>query len=623
MTQRKYVRVEPGERFDAPEMKRVASTTPVEGETETNKRLLQGTDATLAGYVIDGFAITNTSGKIVTVAAGTALMSLRFEGRTYSGFVGTGPAARSIDVAGYTNGAAAHGVYVRATLRPDESNNRYFWDAAVTPALEVGRGIPTRYTEDWDIHIEEASPGSEWMKIGEIVPDTLDAAGAGVTDMRQFFFEGDPAQAYEVVDAEWGGGNDRNNDRALYGVKGFRRAMRAVFRKIGEMQGQPGGNPARWWLALSTNSIRSLYQLANEKLDRAGGATSTVTGIIRPDASVTRDLGTTAVRFLSFFTRYLVARNIVLGDLELGSAADALLPRIYAAFSNTVGRNRMQLLLMEKDAAPAGSEIRVYAVRAGYAAGISGGGTYYLEIAVNCQASAIDEWSFGDAAQDAVVYCFTARGFGIVRRAAAAATPWADDATGWTLRGMFDTGTNPALYTAGQMSADLGTTIPAAQNYAFTTAVTVRRTIAPNTGVPGNGSGWTNMNPGTSNSATDFRARHLAASGAGPMMYPLDVPDGAVIIDAVVRLDTTLGGGVTALNIIKIPHTLAAATPMKAADVTVPGDGVADHTITVDAGNPVTTDTHSYALWVYSDAACINYIDGIEWRFSHTKLKPA
>lgn len=609
---REYLRTEPSERVDAPDFKRGTTTSLLESQAEF-ARIFKGSDATLAGYVFDGLGITNTSGKVVTVASGVALLALRHEGRTYNSVVGVGGVATSkaIDVTAYP--AGTYSVYVRATLRPASFDARNFWETAVPPSIERARGIPTRYIDDWDIAIEQTSPGAEWMKLGTISQAALNGTGAGITDTRVWYFEGELVNNYDPT-SDWGSGNDRNVDRASYGVKGFRRFARAVQAQLQDIIGTD------WYTqVIAGGSLQ-------DKLARAGGAGSTVTGVIRPDGSVTRDLGTTATRFLSFFARYLYARNIVLGDLELSSYALSILPRIYAAYSDTIGRPRMQLLLMEKDSSPAGSDMRVYAAKGGYGgtAFVGGPFDYHLEFAFNCQIDASNEWLFGDSALDAVVYAFTRGGLVILRRPAGSATPWADDGTAWDIETRFEIGASPSVYTTGSMQPDLGVTIPAAQTYAYNGAKTVRRAIVASTGVPGNASGWTNLNPLASNS-TLFQARHLAASGDGAMMYPIYPPNGASIVDAVINL--TVAGittGVIAMNIVAVPGAGGAALRMASADTVVGGDGTADFTVTVDQNNPVNTDTHSYAIWVFSDTVPTSVlINRIEWRFSNTKVEPA
>lgn len=147
-----------------------------------------------------------------------------------------------VDFASATD-AVAQAVYVRFVLSAANFANRVFWNPSGAPAQEYVDNIATRLTPAWEVIFQDAaaaSPGSEYVKLYEVTK----AAGAitvGV-DYRHFFFEGS-ANPTDTYDPEWGdGANDRNSDRALYGINDLHKILQAIRRQLADIIGDPFGD---------------------------------------------------------------------------------------------------------------------------------------------------------------------------------------------------------------------------------------------------------------------------------------------------------------------------------------------------------------------------------------------
>lgn len=192
-------------------------------------------------WVLDGFDITYLASEL-TVLKGRGILGHRENGEIFYGSLTTeGPAERVVDVSTFANGT--YGVYIRFELVDGESGSRAFWNPQGDGA-EFAQTIPTRRQANWSVRVELSNPGSEWLKIGEAV--VAGGAVTGVTEGRDFFFEGVENDGYKSQWSTDGGGVavDRNADRATYGVKGlhtFTAAMRQCLEDI------KGRGLRRWW----------------------------------------------------------------------------------------------------------------------------------------------------------------------------------------------------------------------------------------------------------------------------------------------------------------------------------------------------------------------------------------
>lgn len=294
MSFRSILRTILGQRIDKPDFDHVAEHSGDAAEA-VGRALLTGSDTTETGYVLEGFG-ASAVGTIITVTRGVALVGRREGGEVIQGGMitsGATPASRAIDISAYSDGT--YGIYIRLEFVDAAFANRAVWDAQATTPGERTENIATRRHESWGLTVELVSPGTEWLRIA-----TVAKAGASltITDRRPFYFEGDPANDYMGQDSEWGSVDDRNNDRATYGVRSMRTFVRAMVRKIEEIQGVPTATDG-WWSevdALGGASLvdltTSVLNLSAEVLRRDG--TATAVGTITPSPTNTIDLGSAA-----------------------------------------------------------------------------------------------------------------------------------------------------------------------------------------------------------------------------------------------------------------------------------------------------------------------------------------
>jgi hypothetical protein len=290
---RKYLRTERGERIDQPDFQHAADATPRESQDDLIDGMLIGRSrdgvTPPRSFILKGFAMDSPDepNKVVRVTRGdgAAILPYREKGEVRYGFlVVGGDASKSYSIASYTAGVE-YGIFIRAELRDADFQNRPFWNAVGTPG-EYPRSIATRRAEGWQLAIEQVSPGPEWFQIGSVDYDTM-----AFTDLRNFMFEGQDANAHAVVDSEWGAdATDRDDDRPSYGVFGVFRAIRAIQRQVQDII----GGAAKWWQDpqagnANGSGARSLTQLNSEKLARNGS--QTMTGSLLPNVHEALDLG--------------------------------------------------------------------------------------------------------------------------------------------------------------------------------------------------------------------------------------------------------------------------------------------------------------------------------------------
>jgi len=195
-------------------------------------------------WIIDGFGIDCPAGKQLRVTRGRAILSTRQAGQVKYGYVTTlGDASKIVDLASYSPGT--YNVYIRFEYVDGDSSSRVFWNPAGGGG-EFATTVSTRIKANWSIRVEAASPGGEWLKIGEVDQATLASPTTGITDKRPLYFEGSVHNSYQSGWSSDGGGgaNDRNADRQAYGVKDLQ-AFTAAMRQC--MEDIKGRGLRRWW----------------------------------------------------------------------------------------------------------------------------------------------------------------------------------------------------------------------------------------------------------------------------------------------------------------------------------------------------------------------------------------
>jgi hypothetical protein len=147
----------------------------------------------------------------------------------------------TLDFSGAT-ASSTQAVYVRAVGTQAQFSNRVLWNPG--SSVEFVDNVSTRRVQGWEAMFQEVSvapPGNgEWTKIWHV---TLNGTSkiASITDRRVFYFEGDAGASYTQ---EWGDGtNDRNDDRATYGIQDNHLFVQAVRRQLGDILAD------KWWKA--------------------------------------------------------------------------------------------------------------------------------------------------------------------------------------------------------------------------------------------------------------------------------------------------------------------------------------------------------------------------------------
>ena len=187
-------------------------------------------------WILQGFAPTYSgTGQQVKVVRGVAILAYRDAGALkFGALCNEGDVEQIIDITGYTNGT--YSIYIRFEYVDGDQQNRVFWNPTA-PGSEFSRNIATRQLAGWSTRIESGSPGGEWTKIGQVVK----SGGAPVvSDYRSFFFEGNAHTSYANT---WGTGNDRNANRAAYGVQDLQTFTAAMRTQLSTIM----GSPAKWY----------------------------------------------------------------------------------------------------------------------------------------------------------------------------------------------------------------------------------------------------------------------------------------------------------------------------------------------------------------------------------------
>ena len=207
MPGKNFLRLQRGERIDYPDLEHAVEISQRDLSAQIVDKFLVGDDAEGTqprSFVLKGLEVDVDGTGIVTVQGGSAILAVRDRGEVVYGMLTTlGTSEKTYNVSSFSD--ATYGVYIRAEFEETEFKNRPFWNPLATPdPAETTRSVPTRLTEDWQLAVELASPGDEWLKIAEIV-----VSGGGTSfaasDKRNFFFEGqsDEVKAMlELVRAE-------------------------------------------------------------------------------------------------------------------------------------------------------------------------------------------------------------------------------------------------------------------------------------------------------------------------------------------------------------------------------------------------------------------------------------
>lgn len=222
------LRVEANERIDLQDFQTVAESGNDQA-SQINANFATNPDGQRA-WILGGFGVTNPTGSQIRVTKGKAILARREAGDIKYGLLTSdGDTSRTIDIGSFATGV--YGVYVRFEFIDADTAARIFWNATDN-GFEYSHTLPTMRAANWSLRIEGSSPGAEWLRIA-----TVNQVDRVITPRRPFYFEGaeDSSPAYA---SGWGTTNDRNTDRATYGVKDLQTFTAAVRQCLEDVKGR-------------------------------------------------------------------------------------------------------------------------------------------------------------------------------------------------------------------------------------------------------------------------------------------------------------------------------------------------------------------------------------------------
>lgn len=286
----KLLRVHPDERMDLEDMEAVGGTLELFDQMRQVRQFVlpegnTGGAAATDARIFDGFNMSNTVGGTIRLNRGSGVFRITEEGVAYFGVMlgECGDTYKTLDLSGEADGDYL--VYIRPVFADGEQGNRVHWNAGGSPSEYVDY-VHTRRVLSWGAtYISSGAPapvGAGWVKVWKLtVAATLITAEAGY---RVFYFEGDESADVDQWGPGWGGGaNDRDADRATYGVKDLHTFAQAMRTKIVDIQ----GTGSEWWevpdptledLAVEHHTDGKHLNVDAQSLNlnaRTGGATDT------------------------------------------------------------------------------------------------------------------------------------------------------------------------------------------------------------------------------------------------------------------------------------------------------------------------------------------------------------
>lgn len=264
---RDLVRFESTERVDKPDFE--ATQRNSRSDTRASFAAFLFGDAT-TDRVLGGWQMTPNAppDALVNIAAGRMAASEQLDDASFErgviyGLESTAPVA--LDFTGAP--VAVYNVYIHFVQDPGQPGNRVFWDQDLLS--EAVASINTREVARWSATFALVSPGTDWIKIGEV---DWDGAAVVVTDIahdRFMFFEGNENTVFLP---EWGdstgiypsGTADRSADRGPNGVGSLYAWVQAVRRQLADIIG--GGQ----WFAVPPRDLTDLNQHLADIIDPHG-----------------------------------------------------------------------------------------------------------------------------------------------------------------------------------------------------------------------------------------------------------------------------------------------------------------------------------------------------------------
>ena len=249
MGARDFVRFEPNQRVDLPDFLAIQRNIRSDHRQSWSGSLF-GSDLTTAAFarkLLSTWGVTEDGGgpaATVDITPGNAfgLEELPDSSTDRGVIFGAldNPGVKVLDFTGLP--PATYTVWIRFVQDPASPGARVFWND--NTAAEDVDSINTRLVVDWDVTRAILTPGAEWQAIADVVWNGVTIATADITLTRNMFFEGDEVGGFADV---WGGGSDRDLNRAVFGVQDFYtwvQAVRAQMRDIVDTTGNWFDAPA-------------------------------------------------------------------------------------------------------------------------------------------------------------------------------------------------------------------------------------------------------------------------------------------------------------------------------------------------------------------------------------------
>ena len=235
------LKVESNERLDLLDFQYLINEFAANGLANAANLFLTNPNGSLRAWILKGFALSNPSGKQLTVTKGTAILAYRGEGAIKYGMITTaGDATKTIDMNALASNT--YNVYIRFEFVDGPNSSRAFWNPEGTGS-EFAQAISIKKLANWSLRVETSSPGAEWLQIG-----TANNSGVGlvIVDQRPLYFEGTVNSTYASGWSTDGGGgaNDRNADRKTYGIADMQTFVAAAKQCLEDIKGR---GLKRWW----------------------------------------------------------------------------------------------------------------------------------------------------------------------------------------------------------------------------------------------------------------------------------------------------------------------------------------------------------------------------------------
>lgn len=226
------LRVNSNERVDLTDFQFLSNESIANQTTELIHNFL-GHPTNYKNSILSGFDMSNPSGSQVRVETGRAILSQRFNGVVVESVLSTsGDDYKIVDMSTYPDNT--YNIYIRFEQIPGDTEGRIFWNSTGNGS-EYTQTMQTRYNAYWSVRIETSSPGNEWFRIGSVVKPSM-----SITDSRDLYFEGPVDYSYQSNWSTEGGGsaNDRDSDRATYGITDLHTFVSAIRQCIEDIRGR-------------------------------------------------------------------------------------------------------------------------------------------------------------------------------------------------------------------------------------------------------------------------------------------------------------------------------------------------------------------------------------------------